>query len=50
MSKTFAIAITAVLLGLSQSATADLTTGLAAHYTFDNCKATDSSGNGNNGH
>lgn len=49
MNKTLAIAITAVLLGLSQSAAADLTTGLAAHYTFDNCKATDNSGNNNNG-
>lgn len=47
MKKT--IAITAILFGLIQSVNADLTTGLAAHYTFDNCKAADSSGNGNNG-
>ncbi|GAB6139854.1 hypothetical protein JCM14076_05830 [Methylosoma difficile] len=49
MRKILAATITAILLGLNQSAMADLTTGLAAHYTFDNCQATDSSGNGNNG-
>lgn len=49
MNRTLAIAITAVLLDISQPATADLITGLAAHYTFDNCKASDNSGNNNNG-
>jgi len=36
-------------LAISSVASADLSTGLAAHYTFDDCQATDSSGNNNNG-
>lgn len=36
-------------MGLSQSATADLTTGLVAHYSFDDCTAQDDSGNGYDG-
>jgi hypothetical protein len=49
MNKTLVTAITTASLGLSPSVMADLTTGLAAHYTFDNCTAIDSSGNNNNG-
>ncbi|MDD5275304.1 MAG: LamG domain-containing protein [Methylovulum sp.] len=49
MKKTLATAITSALLMLSQSSMADLTTGLAAHYSFDDCTATDNSGNHNNG-
>lgn len=46
-SKIAVLASTLLLSGVAASA--DLTTGLAAHYSFDDCKATDSSGNNNNG-
>lgn len=49
MKKTIALAITTTFLGLSQAATADLTTGLVAHWTFDNCMAADVTGNGHDG-
>lgn len=41
-----------ILLGMvlaSGIASADITTGLMSRWSFDNCKATDNSGNGNNG-
>jgi len=41
--------VLAGVLTVSGGAYADLNTGLMAHYTFDNCQATDSSGNNNNG-
>lgn len=49
MNKTIALAITTTLLGLSQAATADLTTGLVAHWTFDDCTAADVTGNQHTG-
>jgi hypothetical protein len=48
-AKLFATAASIALLSPCPTASADINTGLAAHYTFDNCKATDTSGNKNHG-
>ncbi len=36
-------------MGIQQNAAADLNDGLVAHWSFDDCKATDNSGNGHDG-
>ncbi|MEI6746785.1 MAG: LamG domain-containing protein [Methylococcaceae bacterium] len=36
-------------MGISQNANADLKDGLVAHWSFDDCRATDNSGNGHDG-
>ena len=45
-----AIAIAFILgMGIQQNAHADLKDGLVAHWSFDDCRATDNSGNGHDG-
>uniref|UniRef100_UPI0011786513 choice-of-anchor D domain-containing protein n=1 Tax=Crenothrix polyspora TaxID=360316 RepID=UPI0011786513 len=47
----FIVGLLAILIActVSNTANADLTTGLVAHWSFDDCTATDNSGNGHNG-
>lgn len=47
--KTLKTAILVSLLAIGSNAVADLNTGLVAYYNFDDCKANDNSGTGNNG-
>ena len=51
MKKTILTTTIAFLLGMGiqQNAHADLKDGLVAHWSFDDCRATDNSGNGHNG-